>query len=263
MVDPAGPRSPAAFEVHAPAAYTQRADAPALARDDRAQEPERVGAVAFREQRGRSRNKRVWSRAVICELPQIGVAGAKRVIPAARARRCRPAVPTRTKIALAASSSEARIIGRQQCALVGGQRPGARGAQLGDEQHRLHDAGRREDLVEADAADAGRRAHAERDRAGSRGRVPPRRGDTLVPSARERRVMRAQPRQLDARTQRAAAGRRDSPRVAVESRAAGAPDGAAARPSATSPRVGAVSPRASAAAGVAASASPASIARRN
>ena len=112
VVDGSGPRAPAAFEVHAPAAHAEPADAPALARDDGAQEPQRVGAVAGREQAVAARRKnRVWSRAVICALPQIGAAGVKCVMPAARARRLRPAVPTLTKIALAASSSELRIIG--------------------------------------------------------------------------------------------------------------------------------------------------------
>ena len=57
------------------------------------------------------RKKRVWSRAVICALPQIGLAALKRCIPAVLARRWSPPTPTRTKIADAASLSERRIIG--------------------------------------------------------------------------------------------------------------------------------------------------------
>ena len=87
VVDAAGARAPSALEVNGPAAEPQLADAPALGRDDVAQQAERVGAMALREEGLRRRKKRVWSRAVIRELPQIGLTGVNRPMRAARARR--------------------------------------------------------------------------------------------------------------------------------------------------------------------------------
>ncbi len=58
-----------------------------------------------------ARKNRVWSRAVICELPQTGEAGLKRAIPAVFARRLSPVVPTRVKMTFVAALSDLRIIG--------------------------------------------------------------------------------------------------------------------------------------------------------
>src|SRR5215211_7258483 len=46
MVDPAGARAPAALEVERPAARADARDPPALRRDDGAEQPQRVAAVA-------------------------------------------------------------------------------------------------------------------------------------------------------------------------------------------------------------------------
>ena len=129
-------------------------------------------------------------------------------MPAARARRVRPAVPTRTKIALAASLSELADHRGEQARSSRAERPVAGAAGVGDEQHRLHDAGRGEDAVEAVAVDAGRRAHGERDRAGPGRGVAARRGDPPLPSARADSIERRGPRplavQVDARARAAA-----------------------------------------------------------
>jgi hypothetical protein len=56
-----------------------------------------------------ARYSRVWSRAVMCDSPQIG-AGAKRVMCARCASRATAASPTRLRIVVAALLSEWRII---------------------------------------------------------------------------------------------------------------------------------------------------------
>src|SRR4051794_1972912 len=91
------------------------------------------------------RKKRAWSLASMRELPQIGAAGAKRRMWAGRASARGRLCPTCTKIADAAALSERRIIGPRRARAVA-ERPVAHGAlvQVGDEQHRLEHARRRE-----------------------------------------------------------------------------------------------------------------------
>ena len=96
-----------------------------------------------------SRKNRVWSRAVISERPQCGWM-TKRVIPARRARRTIAGLPTMSRTRVAAMLSDRRIIGREQRLLAGVERPvaHARLAQVGDQQHRLDHARRRELAVQ-------------------------------------------------------------------------------------------------------------------
>ena len=173
------PEAPAALEVHAPAAQAEPADAPALARDDGAQEPQRVGAVAVREQAVQ-----------VQEEARLVAGGDLRVAPdrrggrevrhaggageAASGRPCRRGRRSRWPRRCPSCGSSAPSSARSSAL----QRAVAGAARVGDEQHRLHDAGRGEDAVEAVAVDARRRAHGEGDRAGAgrgvaaRGRRP-------------------------------------------------------------------------------------------
>ena len=110
------------------------------------------------------RKKPAWSAAVISEPPQTGC-GTKARMPARPASALSAGRPTSAWTASAARLSEKRIIGVEQRALAGPQRAAADvgAAQVGDEQHRLDDAGAAVLHALADAPRPRPRAHGEGD----------------------------------------------------------------------------------------------------
>jgi hypothetical protein len=163
VIDPAGARAPAALEVDAPAGQLDGADAPALARDDRPQEVEPVGAVSARQQR-----------VDVQEEPGLVSRGDPAVAPdraggLEAAHACRGGEPLESAHADPGEDRGGRVVvgaadHRAQEGLLGpGERPGPGAAREGDQQHRLQHACAREDAIDTDAGEAAVGAHGERD----------------------------------------------------------------------------------------------------